>query len=107
MSNILEYTLSLNDKFSATMRKIGVNSDMALNTFGKLQTQATKVKTTLNSMGTSVGSLTQKLELLKAERDWIPAKNLTDLRKYNTEIKLLENRITRLQTVSSKPIKNM
>lgn len=107
MSNILEYTLSLNDKFSATMRKIGVNSDMALNTFGKLQTQATKVKTTLNSMGTSVGSLTQKLELLKQERDWIPAKNLTDLRKYNTEIKLLENRITRLQTVSSKPIKNM
>lgn len=107
MSNILEYTLSLNDKFSATMRKIGVNSDVALNTFGKLQTQATKVKTTLNSMGTSVGSLTQKLELLKAERDWIPAKNLTDLRKYNTEIKLLENRITRLQTVSSKPIKNM
>lgn len=107
MSNILEYTLSLNDKFSASMRKIGINSDMALNTFGKLQTQATKLKTTLNSMGTSVGSLTQKLELLKAERDWIPAKNLTDLRKYNTEIKLLENRITRLQTVSSKPIKNM
>jgi len=107
MSNLLEYTLSLNDKFSATMRKIGVNSDMALDSFGKLQQQALKVKTTLNTMGTSVSSLNLKLDLLRNERDLIPSKNITSIRTYNSEIKKLESQILRLQTISKTPIKNM
>ena len=58
-------------------------------------------------MGTSVSSLSQKLDLLRNERDLIPAKNITSIRTYNSEIKKLESQITRLQTVSRTPIKNM
>ena len=104
MSDLLAYTLSLNDKFSSTMKKIGINSDNALNSFAKIQTQAVKVETAFKTMGVSVSTLTQKVELLRNERDLIPAKNITDIHKYNAEIKKTETEIEKLQGTSSKGI---
>ena len=100
MSNLLEYTLSLNDQMSAKLQKIGVNSSTALNVFAKLEQQTLETNRVLKATGNSVGSLRQKLDLLRAERDWIPQKNITTIRKYNTEIKKLERQITRFETIN-------
>ncbi len=61
MSNVLSYTLSLQDQISAKLQKIGITSDTALNKFGNLQLQAKKTSQLLKDMGGSVGSLREKL----------------------------------------------
>ena len=37
MTNMLEYTLSLNDQMSAKLQKIGITSSTSLNIFAKLE----------------------------------------------------------------------
>lgn len=105
MSNVLEYTLSLQDQISAKLQKIGITSDTALNKFGTLQLQAKKTTQFLKDMGGSVGSLREKLALLKSEKEWIPQSNLQSIRKYNTEIKNLEKEILKLDTINGSTFK--
>jgi tape measure domain-containing protein len=105
MANVLEYTLSLKDMLSAKLRQVGVNSDVALERFSKLQTQAVKTQEVMNGMGRSVSSLRDKLALLKNERDLIPEKNLRAIRTYNSEIKKLEKQVTKLETINGNKFK--
>lgn len=105
MSNSIEYILSLNDKLSSKLQKIGISSDNALNKFAKLEKQANETKKLMNDMGGSVGALRAKLELLKAEKEWIPESNLNSIRKYNTEIKKLEKEIIHLDTINGSVFK--
>lgn len=102
MANTLQYVLSLNDQMSSKLSKIGINSDVALNKFAKLEKQAQESSKVMNLMGTSVGSLRQKLELLKAEKEWIPSTNLQAIKKYNSEISSLEKQIVKLDATSSR-----
>lgn len=105
MANILEYTLSLQDQVSAKLQKIGINNDMMLDKFAKLEKQAKDVSTTFLNMGSSVHSLQKKVELLKAERDLLPIGSLSSIRKYNSEINSLEGKITKLQTLNGSKVK--
>jgi tape measure domain-containing protein len=97
MSKLLEYTLSLNDQISGKLQKIGVNSDSAQKVFSKLQAQASESSKVMTEMGKSVGSLQQRLDLLKAERDWIPASAVNSLKAYNNEIRKTERELHKLQ----------
>ena len=90
---------------SANLQKIGITSNNALTKFAKLETQSKKTARLLKDMGGSVGSLRAKLQLLKQERDWIPASNLKDIRKYNTEINRLTKKITKLETINGSKFK--
>lgn len=105
MANILEYTLSLNENLSAKLKKIGINSDEALDVFSELQKQTVNVNKVMGAMGTSIGTLSQKLELLRREKEWIPAGNEKDLRRYNKEIHKLEQQINRLNTINGSRLK--
>lgn len=105
MANILEYTLSLNDLVSAKLRQIGVNSNIALERFSKLQLQAVKAQDAFSSMGRSVGTLREKLALLRNERDLIPASSISTIRTYNSEIKKLEKEISKLETINGSKFK--
>lgn len=105
MAKLLEYTLSLNDKISEKLQKIAITSDTALNVYAKLEKQTHTVNKVMGDMGKSVGSLQQKLALLRQERDWIPASNIETIRAYNREIKAIEKEITRLQTINGSKIK--
>ncbi len=105
MSNVLQYTLSLQDQITSKLQKIGVTSDSALNKFGALQTQAKKTQQFLKDMGNSVGSLREKLQLLKAEKEWIPASNLESIKKYNIEIQKLEKEIDKLDNTGQNTFK--
>ncbi|NIJ45062.1 tape measure domain-containing protein [Wenyingzhuangia heitensis] len=100
MSNLLEYTLSLNDSMSAKLKKIGVNSGAALDVFARLEGQSKEVDRVMRGTGNAVGALRQKLEHLKSERDWIPTSNIKSIRRYNTEIQKLEQRVRRFETIS-------
>ncbi len=105
MSNVLSYTLSLQDKITAKLQKIGVSSTNALNKFADLERKTKKVTALMGDMGNSVGALRERLNLLKQERDWIPQKNIKDIRKYNTEIKKLEKEIRKFETINGSKFK--
>lgn len=105
MANVLEYTLSLNDKISGKLQKIAVTSETALGVYAKLEKQTQTVSRVMGDMGKSVGSLQQRLQLLRQERDWIPASNIETLRAYNREIRSLEKEINRLQTINGGRVK--
>lgn len=100
MSNILEYTLSLRDQMSAHLKTIGVNTDSALDKFAELEKQSKEVNKVMNEMGKTSGSLKQKLALLKAEREWISAKDISTIKQYNREIQSLEKEISKLESTS-------
>jgi tape measure domain-containing protein len=106
MAKLLEYTLSLNDKISGKLQKIGATSQSAEKVFSKLQAQSKAADKVMNEMGRSVGSLQQKLALLKAERDWIPDTAIKSIRKYNSEIKKVERELNRLQTINGSKVKS-
>jgi hypothetical protein len=97
MSNIVEYTLSLQDKLSAKLQTIGVNSTGAAEKFEKLKAQTTKASQTMNEMGGSLGALREKLASLQAEKEWIPASQVKSIRAYTVEIKNLETEISKLE----------
>lgn len=97
MSNVLEYILSVKDRGSSNLKRIGISSDIALAKFAKLEKQGNEVNKTMLAMGNSVGSLKQKLDHLKAERDWIPASQVNTIKNYNREISSLEKQIAKME----------
>lgn len=50
MSNIFEYTISLKDLVSTKLQKIGVNNDMMLDKFAKLEIQQKDVSSDFREM---------------------------------------------------------
>lgn len=100
MSNLLSYTLSIQDQMSAKLSAIGFSSEGMLNKFVELEKKSRQVSQNLKETGNSVGSLKQKVDLLKAERDWIPQSNITAIKTTNSEIQKLERQINRLETTT-------
>lgn len=98
MADVLKYILSLNEDLSTKLRKIGINSGEALEAFAGLERQSNEVSRRMQSMGRSVTTLSERLSLLRNERDLIPASNIKAIRRYNEEIARLERQINRLQT---------
>ena len=101
MSNILNYTLSIQDQMSAKLATIGFNSEVMLNRFVQLERRTREVSQVLRETGNSVGALKQKVDLLKAEREWIPQSNVRAIRATNTEIQNLERQIQRLEITTN------
>lgn len=105
MANTLEYVLSLQDQMSSKLQRIGVSSDGALNKFAKLQKQAIETSKLFTDMGTSIGSLRQKLDHLKSEKEWIPSSQIKNIALYNREIGKLEQQIQRLENSGAGKLK--
>lgn len=82
---------------SRSLKAIGINSDTALDKFAALEKKSKQVQKTFGDMGRSIGSLKQKIDLLRSEREWIPASNLRGIRAYTKEINKLERQIDRLE----------
>jgi len=105
LANILEYVLSLKDQTSKTLAVIGVNCDKTLNKFAALEKQSLEVKDSLTVFKNSIGSLREKLALLKNERDWIPREEIKTIRAYNSEINKLTKEINKLETINGSKFK--
>lgn len=105
MANILEYTLSLNDRISGKLTKIGIANDKQLATWAKVQQRVKSADSTMQKCGVSIGSLRERVAALRAEKEWIPASNINAIRRTNIEIKTLEGKIQRLESVNGGRLK--
>lgn len=101
MSQSVTYVLSLTDKMSAPMSKITGASAQTIGMLDKLQQQSKALKVGTVDLGGSLSTLRSKLQLLRGEKELINPKNLTDIKKYNREIKGLEKQIDKLDTAGS------
>lgn len=105
MANILEYTLSLNDRITGKLTKIGIANDKQLATWAKVQQRVKSADATMQKCGVSIGSLRERVAALRAEKEWIPASNINAIRRTNVEIKMLESKILRLESVNGGRLK--
>jgi tape measure domain-containing protein len=103
----LSYTLSLQDQMTAKLQKIGMSSDTAVNKFSALMEKAKESKKVFSDMGNSVGSLKQKLDLLRSEKEWIPSSQIQNIKKYNVEIQKLEKQINQLESTGGSKTRGM
>lgn len=100
MANTIEYIFSLQDKMSAKIGNITVNSDRMLGKFADLEKKTLSVNRTFNETGRTLGSLREKIAFLQAEREWIPAENIEGIRAYNREMKKLNKEINKLESLN-------
>lgn len=107
MANILEYTLSLNDRITGKLNKIGIANSKQLEVWAKVQQRVTSADNTMKKCGVSIGSLRERIDALRAERDWIPASNINAIRRTNIEVKALEKQVRQLERVNGGRIKTM
>lgn len=100
MANVVEYTLSLNDKLSGKLGKIGIANDRQLAVWGRVQRRVAEAGRVLEDCGVSVGSLKGRIDALRAEREWIPASNISAIRSANREIQALERQVRSLESAA-------
>lgn len=100
MANTLEYIFSLQDKMSAKIGNITVTSNRMLGQFADLEKRTLSVNRTFNETGRTMGSLREKIALLQAEREWIPAENIEGIRAYNREMRTLTKEIDKLESLN-------
>ena len=100
MANTIEYIFSLQDKVSAKIGNISVTSERMLGKFADLEKKTLSVNRTFNETGRTLGALREKVALLQAEREWIPAENIEGIRAYNREMKKLNKEITKLESLN-------
>ena len=105
MANILEYTLSLNDRITGKLTKIGIANDKQLATWAKVQQRVKSADATMQQCGASIGSLRERVAALRAEKEWIPADKINAIRRTNIAIKSLESKIQRLESVNGGRLK--
>lgn len=101
MSQSVTYVLSLTDKMSGPMSKITGASAQTIGMLDKLQQQSKALKAGTLDLGGSLSTLRSKLQLLRGEKELINPKNLTDIKKYNREIKELEKQIDKLDNAGN------
>lgn len=105
MANIVEYTLSLQDKISGKLSRIGIMNDRQLEKWSQVQRKVVAASKTMSQCGVSVGSLTERIAALRAEREWIPASNIHAIRRTNLEIQSLERQVNRLENATGGRLK--
>lgn len=71
-----------------------------LGKFADLEKKTLSVNKTFNETGRTLGSLREKIALLQAEREWIPAENIESIRAYNREIRSLTREIDQLEALN-------
>lgn len=105
MENKLEYILSLKDQISGKLTKIGITNDQQLDKWAKVEKQINSASNTMKNCGGSIGSLNERISALRAEKEWIPAKNINAIRRSNIEIRKLEKEVQKLESLNGGKLK--
>lgn len=101
MASAYEYIISIQDKASATLQRIGGTSTETVSKLRSLSEQAEALQRTTKDLGGSLSNLRQKVSLLKDEKELLDPKNLPLIKQYNREIGALEREINKLDNVGS------
>lgn len=107
MANVVEYTLALNDRITGKLNKINITNNRALEVWAKVEQRVNSANGTMQKCGVTLGSLRERVDALRAEREWIPASNINAIRRTNIEVKALERQIRQLERVNGGKIKTM
>lgn len=97
--NTITYILSLQDKISGKLKSITITNERQLSTWAKVQQKVNESSGTMKDMGRTIGSLNERINALKAQREWIPTKNINAIKVTNREIQLLEKEIQKLNNL--------
>jgi tape measure domain-containing protein len=68
--------------------------------------QVSSAGQSMSRLGVSMGTLNQRINALKAQREWIPAKNIEAIRSANNEIRSLEKQVSRLNSLNGGKLKS-
>jgi tape measure domain-containing protein len=93
------YILDLQDKLTAKLKIIGIANDEQLAKWSEVQKKVLSAQGTMSNMGRSIGSLSERVKALKAQKEWIPASNKEAIRSTNHEIQKLEKEIRKLDNL--------
>ena len=75
--------------------------------WAKVEQRVNSASNTMQKCGVTLGSLRERVDALRAEREWIPASNINAIRRTNIEVKALERQIRQLERVNGGKIKTM
>lgn len=100
MASTVEFILNLKENLSAKLKTIGIENEKQLSTWSAVQKQVESANDTMDKMGRSIGSLRQRIDSLKAQKEWIPASNHAAIRAANHEIRDLEKEIDKLNNIN-------
>lgn len=101
MAPAYNYIISIQDKASSTLQRIGGTSLETVEKLLSLSDKAEALQRTTKDLGGTLGNLRQKLSLLKDEKELIDPKNMPLLKQYNREIGGLEKQIDKLDNAGS------
>ena len=99
MASNIEYILSLTDRASSPLVRITGASEQTMATFSRLTSQGKALQAAARDLGGSLSTLRQRLDLLRAERDILNPRNLSQIKQYNREIDSLTRQIDKLENV--------
>ena len=106
MANVVEYTLSERPDHGK-LNKINITNNRALEVWAKVEQRVNSASNTMQKCGVTLGSLRERVDARRAEREWIPASNINAIRRTNIEVKALERQIRQLERVNGGKIKTM
>lgn len=101
MEKSYEYIISLQDKMSGTMNKIVGTSSTVVDKLEGMNKIQKALRDTNKDLGGSIFALKQKIDLLQAEKELIPASHIGTIKQYNSEIKSLSGEIGKLENATS------
>jgi uncharacterized phage infection (PIP) family protein YhgE len=94
------WIIEVQDKITAGLVKAQDSSNSLAASFGEAASKAVNFGTHTKTLDTSVASLSDRINVLRSQRDILPMSELSTIRKFNSEIASLEKQMGKMQSLN-------